>query len=132
MKKFEELLRIQSAIQRDHQGMDIEGMTMGERAQEIIRQQQYLLDEITELMTALGGGFGKAAWKRWKTHHETVMKMKPSDLDSLEWKEVVFEAADVLIFVLNILALADVTGEEVLQAVQDKQNININRWENGY
>lgn len=132
MKNFQTLLRIQETIQRDHQGMDPESMTMTERADEMMRQQQYLLDEITELMTALGGPFGKASWKKWKADHETVKGMYVEDLDSDEWKEVVFESADVLIFVLNILALAGVSGEEVLQAVEDKQQENLERWESGY
>ena len=132
MKNFQTLLKIQETIQREHQGMDPESMTMTERADEIMRQQQYLLDEITELLTALGGPFGKASWKKWKADHGMVRNMYVGDLDSDEWKEVVFESADVLIFVLNILALAGVTGEEVLQAVEDKQQENIERWESGY
>lgn len=132
MNFFTKLLRTQAQIQKDHQDVDPSTMSMTDRCDEIMRQQQFLLDEITELMTALGGPYEKASWKKWKADHKLLKTIYVEDLDFEEFEDIKGEAADVLIFVLNIVSLAGVDGDELLSAVAAKQNENLKRWESGY
>ena len=111
MKTFEDVMDAQLDIQRRHQGIDPDRLSLTERADEIMRQQQYLLDEITEVLTALGGPYGKASWKAWK---------------------VVEECADVAIFAMNIISLCGVKPSQLVQVIDRKQKVNLQRWENGY
>lgn len=107
-------------------------MSLTEISVEIMKQQQYLLDEITETLTALGGKHGKAAWKAWKADHEKVAEMKLNDLTTTEKDELTGECADVMIFALNIMALCGMEWGSLIEAVESKQRENISRWESGY
>lgn len=130
--QFDNVLSSQRLIQKERMGIDPSSMNLVEVADEIMRQQQYLLDEITEVLTALGGEHGKASWKAWKADHEKVKGKKLEDLTKEEAAELLGECADVFIFVLNILSLCGVTWYDILKATVEKQEVNIQRWENGY
>ena len=132
MKTFEDVMDAQLDIQRRHQGIDPDRLSLTERADEIMRQQQYLLDEITEVLTALGGPYGKASWKAWKADHEKLQAMMIKDLQPREFHEVVEECADVAIFAMNIISLCGVKPSQLVQVIDRKQKVNLQRWENGY
>jgi len=132
MKTFEDVMDAQLDIQRRHQGIDPDRLSLTERADEIMRQQQYLLDEITEVLTALGGPYGKASWKSWKADHEKLQSMKIKDLQQRELHELVEECADVAIFAMNIFSLCGVKPSQLIQVIDRKQKVNLQRWENGY
>ncbi len=132
MKTFDEVMTEQARIQIRHQGIDPSRMSITERADEIMRQQQYLLDEITEVLTALGGPYEKASWKKWKANHENLQNMGLGDLQESEFQEVIEECADVAIFAMNIFALCSVNPNALLQVIDRKQKVNLQRWESGY
>ena len=132
MKNLTQLMEVQKTLQTRLKGNVNESISITQTADEIMLQQQYLLDEVTEVLTALGGAYGKASWKSWKKDHERLKLMTLKDLSPRERRELVDECADVMIFIMNIINLCEVEGDVLLQAIDRKQGINVERWESGY
>jgi len=75
----------------------------------------YLIKETTELLDAIGN-----------------YKMHKSKKDDPKVKEIPSEIADCFIFVLDFALVHGLSHEDLLKAVQEKQEINNQRQKNGY
>ncbi len=129
---FTGMLDNQQRIQREHFGFDCDDFSLTELATKIMETKQHLDDEITEVLTALGGDYGKAAWKHWKADHKKCSELCLDDLEEHLFEEVTGEVADVMIFAMNIAVQCGVNGYELAQAIAEKQAINEERQTNGY
>lgn len=132
-ESFEELYEEQQENQRywdSKVGHPSNSIT--EVADEVMRQQQYLMDEVTEVLTALGGQLGKAAWKSWKADHAKASITKLSSLNRQEHDDLVSECADVMIFAMNIAIHCGIDSRDLSREIALKQEENVERWDNQY
>jgi len=129
---FSGLIKRQAAIQREQFGYDCDDYDLTQIATKIMETQQHLQDEITEVLTALGGDYGKAAWKHWKADHAKCKELKIDDLTHAQHDELVGEVADVMIFAMNIAVQLGISGYSLAHEIEMKQDINVERQENGY
>ena len=86
-----------------------------------------IIDELHEMMDAVGGiedGEGNAAWKPWKS---TKSDLTPGDL-----KELKMEWIDVMHFVFNAGLAIGVTPKEFYNFYLSKNEENWNRQKNNY
>ena len=126
------ILKRQTEIQRTEFDYDPDDFSLNEIADEVMKTQQYLQDEITEVLTALGGRFGKAAWKHWKADHARTGRMGLDDLTEDEYLDLIGECADVMIFAMNIAVQCGVNGYDLGTAIYKKQEENVERQKTGY
>ena len=129
---FSGLMKRQEAIQREQFGFDCDDFDLTEIAAKVMITQQHLQDEITEVLTALGGEHGKSAWKHWKSDHAKCKELKLDDLTHAQHDELVGEVADVMIFAMNIAVQCGISGYALAHEIETKQDINVERQENGY
>ena len=127
-----QITRTQERIQREEFGFDVDDYSLNELATKIMETKQHLDDEITEVLTALGGEYGKAAWKYWKADHKKTAMLKLDDLAEHEWEELCDEVADVMIFGLNIAIQCGVSGYALSESIRRKQEVNVERQRTGY
>lgn len=122
-------------VQREWQkywGVEPAADSLVEVCDNVMRTKQYLDDEISEVLTAVGGKLGKAAWKSWKADHKAADNVGLESLSAEEREELVGEVADVMIFAMNVGIHCGVGGKELLTAIREKQRVNLDRWQNGY
>lgn len=101
-------------------------------ANEVMKQKQFLDDEVTEVLTAIGGELGKSAWKSWKSDHGKAAITPMANLSRQEHDDLVGECADVMIFAMNIAIHCGIDARDLAKEIELKQEENVERWNNQY
>ena len=109
--------------------------TIGDVVDFLMVNNHAIIDELHEMMDAVGGiedGKGNAAWKPWKSSNSEIRKQKLSDLTPGDLKELKMEWIDVMHFVFNAGLAIGVTPKEFYNYYLSKNEENWERQENNY
>ena len=134
---LDRLVNIQKSLQeRIQPGFYSPFESVASIADFFMKNKHALEDEMGETLDALGGihdGFGSAAWKWWKQDNKGIAQETTfSMLSERDQKEVKFEIADQLHFLLNQMVKIGMTGSELYSIYLAKNQVNIDRQDNGY
>jgi hypothetical protein len=132
---LKELLNMQADIQQGTYGTKYTEMTLEEIKNFWLVNNHALVDELHEMMDALGGvhdGIGNAVWKFWKGKNKLASKMKIKDLSERDLLELKFEIVDMLHFFLNYAGSIGMTAEEMYNMYMAKNKENRRRQKEGY
>tara|TARA_R110001599_G_scaffold314875_1_gene523344 strand:- start:1654 stop:2148 length:495 start_codon:yes stop_codon:yes gene_type:complete len=108
---------------------------LGEVVDFLMVNNHAIIDELHEMMDAVGGiddGEGNAVWKPWKSTNQEVRKQKLSDLTSGDLKELKMEWIDVMHFVFNAGLAIGITPKEFYNYYLSKNEENWERQKNNY
>jgi hypothetical protein len=109
--------------------------TIGDVVDFLMITNHSIIDELHEMMDAVGGitdGNGNAAWKPWKSTNIEARKGKLADLTAGDYKELKMEWIDVMHFVFNAGLAIGVTPKEFYNYYLSKNEANWNRAKSGY
>jgi hypothetical protein len=109
--------------------------TIGDIVDFLMINQHAIVDELHEMMDAMGGiddGVGNAAWKPWKAANQEIRKKRLSDLTSGDLKELKMEWIDVMHFVFNAGLAIGITPQEFYNYYLSKNETNWERQRNNY
>ena len=111
--------------------------TAGEVLDWLKDQDDSLADETRELYTALGGMSNgeknaQAVWKKWKSQHGELRKVKISDMSPEDQLEIKFEIVDQFHFFLNKLMALGLDAQSLFELYYLKNAENFARQDNGY
>jgi hypothetical protein len=109
--------------------------TIGDVVDFLMITNHAIIDELHEMMDAVGGiedGVGNAAWKPWKSTNPEIRKKKLSDLTEGDIKELKMEWIDVMHFVFNAGLAIGVTPKEFYNYYLSKNEENWERQKNNY
>lgn len=118
-----------------YSGFKFKDMDMRQLKDFLLTNEHALVDELHEMMDALGGikdGIGSGAWKHWKKSHHSLEQMKVTDLSANDRQELLMEFVDALHFFMNIPNALQFTSAEVFNAYFSKHKENIDRQLKGY
>lgn len=113
MNEMQELLVSQLALQVGSYDVDPTSLSADERKTYVLWNAFALCDEVHEALR-------EVAWKPWSTG------------EKFNRDQFVDELIDVLFFWLNLMLVANVTGDEIVQAYKDKRAVNAARQRDGY
>lgn len=108
--------------------------TIGDLVDFLMINNHAIIDELHEMMDAVGGisdGVGNAAWKPWKSANTEIRHKKLSDLSESDLKELKMEFIDVMHFVFNAGLAIGVTPSELYNYYLSKNEENWNRASSG-
>lgn len=109
--------------------------TIGDVVDFLMVTNHAIIDELHEMMDAVGGisdGVGNAAWKPWKSANLKARQRKLSDLTEGDLKELKMEWIDVMHFVFNAGLAIGVTPKEFYNYYLSKNEANWDRAKRGY
>lgn len=109
--------------------------TLKELKDFLLTNEHALVDELHEMMDAVGGikdGIGAGFWKHWKSSHKLTPEMTLKDLSPDDMKELVFEVIDAWHFFMNIFAALGLDSKTIFNFYFSKHAENINRQNNNY
>lgn len=108
--------------------------TIGDVVDYLFMTNHAIVDELHELMDAVGGiadGVGNAAWKPWKSKNKEIRAKKLSDLSEGDLKELKMEWIDTMHFVFNAGLAIGVTPDEFYNYYLSKNEENWKRADSG-
>lgn len=108
--------------------------TIGDTVDFLMITNHAIIDELHEMMDAIGGiadGVGNAAWKPWKSANSEIRNRKLSDLTDGDLKELKMEFIDVMHFAFNAGLAIGVTPKEFYNYYLSKNEENWNRAKSG-
>lgn len=109
--------------------------TIGDVVDFLMVTEHAIVDELHEMMDAVGGqhdGVGNAAWKPWKSANTEARQCRISDLSERDLKELKMEWIDVMHFVFNAGLAIGVTPAEFYNLYLSKNEANWERQRNNY
>ena len=111
--------------------------TKGQLYDWLVDQKTAIDDEFRELLDAVAGmeksdKDRSAIWKKWKAKHDEIRNESIESLTDFEKKELLFEAADVFIFYMNIMLALGIDSKDLFVLVNSKISENFNRQAKGY
>ena len=109
--------------------------TIGDVVDFLMVTEHAIVDELHEMMDAVGGmhdGVGNASWKPWKEANTKVRQEPLSSLSERDLKELKMEWIDVMHFVFNAGLAIGVTPAEFYNLYLSKNKENWSRARNGY
>lgn len=109
--------------------------TIGDTVDFLLMNNHAIVDELHEMMDALGGisdGVGNAAWKPWKSANKEIRQKRISDLSDNDIKELKMEWIDVMHFVFNAGLAIGITPQEFYNLYLSKNEENWRRASSGY
>lgn len=109
--------------------------TIGDLVDFLMVNNHAIIDELHEMMDAVGGiadGVGNAAWKPWKSANPSVREKRLSDLSDSDLKELKMEFIDVMHFVFNAGLAIGVTPQDFYNYYLSKNEANWERQRNNY
>lgn len=106
--------------------------TIGDKIEWIRNNQQSMVDEHYELMTALGGSNGSASWKPWKSKYNETRKKLYDEMSEDEKSEIQFELVDAWHFFMNQMIALNLSAEDFFVLYFLKNAENFSRYKNGY
>jgi hypothetical protein len=109
--------------------------TIGDVVDFLMVTEHAIVDELHEMMDAVGGmhdGVGNASWKPWKEANTTIRQQPLSSLSERDLKELKMEWIDVMHFVFNAGLAIGVTPAEFYNLYLSKNEENWNRARTGY
>jgi hypothetical protein len=109
--------------------------TIGDVVDFLMVTEHAIVDELHEMMDAVGGqhdGVGNAAWKPWKSANAEARQCRISDLSERDLKELKMEWIDVMHFVFNAGLAIGVTPAEFYNLYLSKNEANWERQRNNY
>ncbi len=109
--------------------------TIGDIIDFLMVNQHAIVDELHEMMDAVGGideGVGNAAWKPWKAVNQEIRQKSLTDLTLGDLKELKMEWIDVMHFVFNAGLAIGITPKEFYNYYLSKNEANWERQKNGY
>lgn len=106
-------------------------ITKGQLADWFRNQKDYIMDEFSELIDAVGSN-NTAIWKPWKSGYSSIRNEFVGDMSNEDLLEMKFEAIDILHFVLNVFIGLNMTQEEITSMYVAKNKENIRRYNHGY
>jgi hypothetical protein len=109
--------------------------TIGDLVDFLMVNNHAIIDELHEMMDAVGGisdGVGNAAWKPWKSSNPIVREKCLSDLSESDLKELKMEFIDVMHFVFNAGLAIGVTPQDFYNYYLSKNEENWSRQRNNY
>lgn len=134
-KSLQEDLYFPTAEHESYQSLKFRDFNLRQAKDFLLMNEHALVDELHEMMDALGGikdGISSAAWKPWKKDHKKITDIKLKDLSEGDLKELKMEAIDAWHFFMNILCTLNVSAEELTNYYFSKNKENIARQERGY
>lgn len=108
--------------------------TIGDLVDFLMINNHAIIDELHEMMDAVGGiadGVGNAAWKPWKSLNQTIRQSKLSDLSESDLKELKMEFIDVMHFAFNAGLAIGVTPQDFYNYYLSKNEENWSRAKSG-
>jgi len=134
-----DLYRLQGETQKmyqDKQGKkNFKDYTIGDLVDFLLLNNHAIVDELHEMIDAIGGindGVGNAAWKPWKEKNPEIRQKKLSDLSPGDLLELKFEFIDVMHFVFNAGLAIGITPDEFYNMYISKNKTNWERQRNNY
>jgi len=109
--------------------------TIGDIIDFLMVNQHAIVDELHEMMDAVGGideGVGNAAWKPWKAVNQEIRQKRLTDLTPGDLKELKMEWIDVMHFVFNAGLAVGITPQEFYNYYLSKNEENWERQRNNY
>ena len=109
--------------------------TIGDLVDYLMVNNHAIIDELHEMMDAVGGikdGVGNAGWKPWKSANKEIRKQKLSDLSADDLKELKMEWIDFMHFAFNAGLAIGITSKEFYNYYMAKNAENHNRQKQGY
>jgi predicted HAD superfamily Cof-like phosphohydrolase len=109
--------------------------TIGDLVDYLVVNNHAIIDELHEMMDAVGGindGVGNAAWKPWKSANQSVREKSLKDLSEGDLKELKMEFIDVMHFVFNAGLAIGVTPQDFYNYYLSKNTTNWERQSNNY
>jgi predicted HAD superfamily Cof-like phosphohydrolase len=109
--------------------------TIGDLVDYLVVNNHAIIDELHEMMDAVGGindGVGNAAWKPWKSANQSVREKSLKDLSEGDLKELKMEFIDVMHFVFNAGLAIGVTPQDFYNYYLSKNAANWERQSNNY
>ena len=109
--------------------------TIGDVVDYLMVNEHAIVDELHEMMDAVGGindGVGNASWKPWKSANPKIREKRISDLSEGDLKELKMEWIDVMHFVFNAGLAVGITPKEFYNYYLSKNEANWERQRNGY
>ena len=109
--------------------------TLADTAIAAQRNLHAFMDEVMEMMDALGGikdGYGNGAWKYWKQDYKKAKEDTLADLSNRDLLELKFEYVDMFHFFINWGLMLGMTGTELIDMYVSKNKENFERQKRGY
>lgn len=109
--------------------------TIGDIIDFLMVNNHAIIDELHEMVDAVGGiedGVGNAAWKPWKSTNLETRAKKLTGLTANDLKELKMEWIDVMHFIFNAGLAIGVTPQEFYNYYLSKNEANWERQRNGY
>ena len=132
---LDDIMKHQKEMQEKTYGISFDEMSISEIKNFWLVNIHSTIDELHEMMDALGGikdGSGNAVWKYWKKDHSKYDNLKISDLSEGDKKELFMEWIDVLHFFINFASSIGLDAKTAYNYYFAKADHNKERQKNGY